>query len=145
MIAVDTNVLIHAHRRDSPFHEAAASGVSSLVDAGALWAIPWPCVHEFYATATHPRRFPVATPSGEACDQIDAWVDAGAVLIGEASDHLDRLRRLVTDGRVVDGMVHDARIVAICLSHGVTELWTADRNFSRFPALRTRNPLVGSS
>ena len=39
-------------------------------------------------------------------------------------------------------MVHDARIAALCLSHGVRELWSADRDFSRFPALRTRNPLV---
>jgi predicted nucleic acid-binding protein len=39
-------------------------------------------------------------------------------------------------------MVHDARIAALCLSHGVCELWSADRDFSRFPALRTRNPLV---
>src|SRR5699024_9884608 len=57
-------------------------------------------------------------------------------------DYLDRLRSLVTDGRVVGPRVHDARIAAICLSHGISELWTADRDFSRFPALKTRNPLV---
>jgi predicted nucleic acid-binding protein len=37
--------------------------------------------------------------------------------------------------------VHDARIAALCLSHGVYELWSGDRDFSRFPALRVRNPL----
>jgi predicted nucleic acid-binding protein len=41
------------------------------------------------------------------------------------------------------GRVHDARVVAICLSHGVRELWTADRDFTRFPELTTSNPLVG--
>jgi predicted nucleic acid-binding protein len=78
----------------------------------------------------------------QALDQIDAWIEGGAVQIGEASDHLERLRQLVTEGRVVDGMVHDAKIAAICLCHGISELWTVDRDFSRFPALRTRNPLV---
>jgi hypothetical protein len=29
----------------------------------------------------------------------------------------------------------------LCKVHGVTELWTADRDFSRFPGLRKRNPL----
>jgi len=41
------------------------------------------------------------------------------------------------------GAIHDARIAAICLSHGVAELWSADRDFSRFPALPIRNPLIG--
>lgn len=38
---------------------------------------------------------------------------------------------------------HDARVAALCLRHGVRELRTADRDFSLFPALRVRNPLVG--
>lgn len=31
------------------------------------------------------------------------------------------------------GKVYDARIAAVCLDHGVAELWTADRDFSLFP------------
>ena len=49
---------------------------------------------------------------------------------------------LLGRGKVQGGMVHDARIAALCLDHGVAELWSADRDFSRFPSLRTRNPLV---
>lgn len=145
MIAVETNVLVAVHRRDNAFHGRAKPALDDLVAGGAPWAIPWPCVHEFYSIVTHPRKY--RPPSGveRTLDQIAAWVDAGAVMIGEAADHLDRLRELVTDGHVVNGMVHDARIAAICLSHGVTELWTADRDFSRFPTLRTRNPLVAST
>jgi len=62
-------------------------------------------------------------------------------MLGEGVDHIDRLHRIATAGRVVGGTIHDARIAAICLAHGVTELWTADRDFSRFPQLKTRNPL----
>lgn len=145
MIAVETNVLVAGRGRDNTFHPRAKPALDELVAGGGPWAIPWPCVYEFYSTVTRPRKYRPPSEAERALDQIDSWVDAGAVIIGEAPDHLDRLRRLVTDGRVVDGMVHKARIAAICLSHDVTELWTADRNFSRFPALRTRNPLVGSS
>jgi hypothetical protein len=38
--------------------------------------------------------------------------------------------------------VHDARIAALCLTHGVQALWTADRDLTRFPRLRTVNPLI---
>ena len=83
MIAIDTNVLVYAHREDSPFHETAAACLASCAESRAPWAIPWPCVH-------------------------------------------------------------DARIAALCLQHGVRELWSADRDFGRFPALRVVNPLLKS-
>ena len=57
--------------------------------------------------------------------------------------HWDLLKRQVLTGQVKGPMVHDARIATICVSHGVTELWTADRDFSRFPNVPTRNPLLG--
>jgi predicted nucleic acid-binding protein len=46
-------------------------------------------------------------------------------------------------GRISGPQVHDARVAAICQDHGVRELWTADRDFGRFPALKVRNPFVG--
>lgn len=44
--------------------------------------------------------------------------------------------------KVIGPMIHDARIAACCLTHGVRELWTIDRDFSRFPQIQTRNPLI---
>lgn len=57
MIAVDTNVLVFAHRRDSPFHAGATALITQLAEGNAAWAIPWPCVHEFHAIVTHPRIY----------------------------------------------------------------------------------------
>ena len=48
---------------------------------------------------------------------------------------------MLARGQVSGPLVHDARIAALCVSHGVHELWTADRDFGRFPALQVRNPL----
>jgi predicted nucleic acid-binding protein len=45
-------------------------------------------------------------------------------------------------GKIAGAQVHDARIVALCLQHGVKELWSADRDFGRFPILAVVNPLV---
>lgn len=143
MIALDTNILVYAHRVDNPFHTAAAPLVCQLAEGKAAWAIPWPCLHEFYNIATNPRIHPVPTPVEVAIRQIDFWLESPAlVVLAETEQHWPQLRELIERGKVTGAMAHDARIAAICLSHGVRELWSADRDFSRFPALRVRNPLV---
>jgi uncharacterized protein len=142
VIAVDTNILVYAHRRDSPFHEAAAACMREIAEGASPWAIPWPCLHEFFSIATHPRIYDPPSTTGQACAQIDAWLGSPSlVVIGEGGTHWATLRTLVTDGKVAGPLVHDARIAALCLAHGVSELWTLNRDFSRFPALKTRNPL----
>ena len=144
MIAVDTNILVYAHRRDSPHHDAAADCVRSLAEGRAAWAIPWPCIHEFFAIVTNPRIYVPPSTVAEAVAQIDAWLQSPSlVALAESDRHWSELRALVTAGRVTGARVHDARIAAICMQHGVRELWSADRDFSRFPDLRTGNPLVG--
>ncbi|CAN5883378.1 hypothetical protein BH24ACT8_BH24ACT8_24450 [soil metagenome] len=143
MIAVDTNVLVHAHRQDSAHHGRALQAVRSLSVDRAPWAVPWPCVHEFLAVVTHPKLFDPPTPTREALQTVeDLFGLSGMQAIGETTDHLEVLRDLVAASRVVGPKVHDARIAAICLAHGVSQLWTADRDFSFFPSLRTHNPLV---
>ncbi len=140
MIAVDTNILVHAHRAESPWHEAATRALSTL--GTDRWAVPWPCVHEFYAVVTHPKIFDPPTPLEDALLAVESWRAASLRLLGETEEHWPVLAELLRQGQVVGPMVHDARVAAICLQHGIEELWTVDRDFSRFPTLRVRNPLV---
>jgi len=143
VIGVDTNVLIYAHRRDSEWHDRAAESLRFLAEARAPWAIPWPCVHEFLAIVTHPRVYDPPTPITAALEQVDAWIESPSLLLlGEGAEHWGTLRQILAAGRVSGPKIHDARIAALCLAHGVQELWTADRDFSRFPALKTVNPLA---
>ena len=144
MIAVDANLLVYAHRADSPWHAAAALRVRELAEGRSPWAIPWPCLHEFFAITTHARIYDPPTPLAAALDQVDAWLESPSlVLLAEGGDHWAQLRPLLESGRVTGPRVHDARIAAICLAHGIRELWTVDRDFGRFAALVTRNPLAG--
>lgn len=144
MIALDTNVLVYAHREDSPWHERASSRVSELAENPAPWGIPWPCLHEFLAIVTHPRIYAPPTPLAAAIDQVDAWLEApGLVVLPEGGGYWRELRAALEGGRIAGPQVHDARVAALCRLHGVRELWTADRDFGRFPGLVVRNPLVG--
>jgi toxin-antitoxin system PIN domain toxin len=144
VIALDTNVLVYAHRRDSEFHERAATAVRRLAEGRTAWAIPWPCIHEFLAIVTHPRIYLEPSPLAAALDQVDAWSESPSLtLLAESPRYGDRLGALLRGARVTGPRIHDARIAALCLHHGVRELWSADRDFGRFPDLATRNPLVG--
>ena len=143
MIAVDTNLLVYAHRHDSPWFEQARGALSTLVEGTATWAIPWPCVHEFLAISTHPRIYRPPTTLPRALDQAAALLASPSLLLlSEPSGYWPVLARLLAAEQVTGAKVHDARIAALCLCHGVSELWSADRDFSRFPELKTRNPLL---
>ncbi len=144
MIAVDTNILVYSHREDSSFHEAALEAVRGLAESTSLWAIPWPVIHEFLAVVTHPRIYSPPTPRDDALLQVRRWMESPSFsAIAEAGPiYFDYLEHVLGAARAVGPRVHDARIVGICLAHGVEELWSADRDFSRFPGLKVRNPLV---
>jgi uncharacterized protein len=144
VIAIDTNILVYAHREDAPWHDAAVSAVTGLAEGTTPWALPWPCLHEFLAIVTHPRIFKTPSPLQVALRQVDAWLDSPTVvLLAESEGHWPELRGLLSEGRVAGPLVHDARVAGLCLEHGVKELWSADRDFGRFPRLVLRNPLVG--
>ena len=144
MIAVDANILVYAHRRDSPFFPNASRRLAELAEGNAIWAIPWPCIHEFLAIVTHPRRYAPPTPLVRALEQVEIWLQSPSlVLLAETETHWQTLRSLLGAGHIAGPRVHDARIAALCVQHGVRELWSADRDFSRFPDITVVNPLVG--
>ncbi len=144
MKAVDTNILVYAHREESPFHGKAFACIAGLAEGREPWAIPWPCVHEFFSIVTHPRIYDPPSPLSVATDQLDAWFESPSLaLLSEAGDYWVTLRPIISTSQVVGPMIHDARIAAICIQNSITELLTADRDFSRFSELKTRNPLIG--
>jgi toxin-antitoxin system PIN domain toxin len=143
VIAVDTNLLVYAHREDAAFHTEALARLTKLAEGAVAWAIPWPCLHEFYAIVTHPRIYAPPTPPARAIEQIEAWLESPSLaLLSESPHHWSALKPLLASARVQGPLVHDARVAALCLQHGVKTLWTADRDFARFAALQSVNPLV---
>ncbi len=143
MIALDTQILVYAHRSDAGQHAAARKATALLAAGKGAWGLPSQALHEFLGIVTHPRLYDPPSSPAQAWDQIHAWLESPTVVVlSEAPSHLETLRRLTTSHRITGPRVHDARIAAICIDHGVRELWTADRDFRRFTELRTRNPLT---
>lgn len=142
MIAVDTNVLVYAHRRESRVHPAAQRIMRRLAEGRHPWAIPWPCCFEFLSVVTNRRIWKkAASTSNQAWRQLEAWAASPSNrLIGETDDFPATLGPFIRRPRVHGGVVHDARVAAICVAHGVEVLLSRDRDFMLFPELRIRNP-----
>ena len=145
MIAIDTNLLVYAHRADCSLHAAALAALGRLAARPGEWAIPWPCAHEFLSVVTGRAFGDRRTPPDVAFETLHAWLSHPRCrAIGETAAHLGLLGALAQRAAITGGAFHDARIAAICLGHGVEELWTCDRDFGRYPDLKTRDPLIPS-
>jgi toxin-antitoxin system PIN domain toxin len=143
VIALDTNLLVHAHRRDASLHVPARNAVRQLAESGRPWGICFHSLVEFYGVVTQPRLWSVASTPEQAMEQITAWRESHTLsLLTDSAATLSILQSLLVQAKVQGALVHDARIAACCLENGVSELWSVDRDFSRFPQLTTRNPLV---
>lgn len=143
MIAIDTNILVYSVRDDSSWHQAARAAIVRAAGGRGLWAIAWPCIHEFLGVVTHPRIYKPPTPLRDAILQVEYWMESPNLrLLGEGPGHWDHLKALLLAGKIAGPQVHDARVAAICRASGVSEIWTADRDYSRFGGLPVHNPLI---
>jgi predicted nucleic acid-binding protein len=145
MIAVDTKILVHTHREDSPWHEKALDRVTTLANSGAPWAVAWSSIHELRTIVTHPRAYDAPTPLATALEAIRArQTSPGLRLRGEGPGYFETLAKQATAGKIKGPKIHDARIASLCLHHGVKKICSADRDFTSFPDLVCENPLIQS-
>jgi toxin-antitoxin system PIN domain toxin len=143
VIAVDTNILVYAHRMDSPWHDVAFKKVKELADQNSRWAIPYPCIHEFYSVVTHPKIYSPPSTQDQAIHFLNELIHSPHLtLLSEDESYWPEIQKTLRSSKAVGGMIHDARIASLCLIHGVRELWTFDRDFTRFPRLKIKNPLI---
>jgi uncharacterized protein len=142
MIAIDTNLLVYAHRRDSAHHDATVAELTPIFNDANPWALAWHSVHEFISVVTHPGIYKPASKLEDAILFIETLFSSPHLhLLAETAGYFPTLKQIAAAAKVRGPRIYDARIAALCLRHGVTEFWTADRDFSAFPQLKTRNPL----
>lgn len=141
MKAIDTNVLIYAEVESSKRHRAARRLLKELAEGALPWAIPWPCIYEFLRVATHPRVFHPPVPLDTALEDLgNVLASPSLALLAETDRHPQVMEKTLRQAGASGNLIHDAHIVALCLEHGVSELLTGDRDFSRFQGLRITNP-----
>ena len=138
MIAVDTNILVYAHREELPQHAVARARLTALAEGDTPWAIPVFCLGEFLRVVTHPRLFDPPHTIEEACGALDRILESPSVrILNPAERFWAMLAEAIREADATGNLVFDAQLAALCRENGVSALLTEDRDFDRFPGLRT--------
>jgi toxin-antitoxin system PIN domain toxin len=139
VIAVDTNILIYAHRSGFKEHQAARKLLTSLSEGSELWGLPIFCLAEFLRIVTHPAILKPPSDLASARRSLEALLDSPSVRVLSPGDRFPQLfLQTVADARATGNLVFDAQIMAVCRENGVQTLWSNDRDFARFPEIKAR-------
>jgi toxin-antitoxin system PIN domain toxin len=142
MIALDTNVLVYAHREGAPEHDRARDAVVAALAESGGWGICLPSISEFWSIVTHAKM-----PGGPSSPKVVAHFFHYLITEGHGNIWTpgpgfgERLMRWATSLRVRGKRIFDLQIAVIALEHGVQEIWTHDREFVSVPGVKVRDPL----
>ncbi len=142
MIAIDTNLLIYAHRTALPEHRAAQRAIQRASRDPRGWGITLPSIAEFWSVVTHPAASGgPSTPRQARGFLHELIVGAGASLWMPREGFWERLLELAGQLRVAGPRVFDLQIALTAIENGAVEVWTHDSRFVAFPGLRVHDPL----
>lgn len=137
MIAVDTNVLVYAHRRALPHHRLALEWLRHLAEGNTPWAIPVFCLGEFVRVVTHPRVLHPPSTLDEALSALDGLLESPTLrVLAPGARYPALYRETVRSADARGNLAFDAQIVAVCREQGVSRLLSLDRDFARFRGIQ---------
>jgi toxin-antitoxin system PIN domain toxin len=142
MILIDANLLVYAHVRSFPQHTTAKAWLDERFGGTSSVGLPWPSLLGFVRLVTNARVFERPETVTQAWRQVEAWLDSAVAWVPPATErHREVLAELLAVPGLRANHVPDAHLAALAIEHGLT-LCSSDSDFSRFPGLRWRNPLV---
>ncbi len=142
MIAVDTNLLVYAHRAGCPEHDAARRAIEEAANDASGWGIPCACILEFWSIVTHPSSLGGGSSPEIARQFIEALiVTGGAAIFPPPGSLAPRCMQVARQLGVCGSRIFDLQIGLTALDAGATELWTHDSGFIGLPGLKVLDPL----
>jgi hypothetical protein len=141
MKVLDATLLLYAYDSAMPQHRAARRWMEDVFSESELVGIPWLTVSAFLRLMTDARLPGNRYSMPEAVDVVQQWIELPQVrMLAPGERHWTLLKRVLLEGRATSALTTDAQIAALTMEHGGV-LYTADRDFARFPGLRWVNPL----
>jgi len=142
MKLIDANLLLYAYNPSLDQHRAARLWLEETFSSPEPVALPWAVLLAFVRIGTNPRAFETPLATAEAAEIVTAWLALSMVsVVHPGPRHWLILRKLLEEAQVRGPLVSDAHLAALAIERGAT-LYTTDRDFARFPALRCVNPLA---
>ncbi len=138
---LDTNVLIRQARLRDSQHETARRAIESLLLSGTGVHITSQNIVECWNVLTRPTE---RNGFGMTPAEVDAetqGMENVFPLLPDTPAIYTNWRRLVVQHDVSGVQVHDARLVAVMLTHGITHLLTFNTNdFKRYTEIIAVHP-----
>ena len=142
MIAVDTNLLVYAHRSAVPEHRRARRAIEGAANDARGWGISAATIGEFWSIVTHPEASGRPSSPKEAAAFLRSLAEGGGMQVWTpGTGFADRLLQLAIDLEVSGARIFDLQIALTAFENGAVEIWSHDRNFVRLPGMRVRDPL----
>lgn len=142
MIVLDANLLIYSYNRASSHHAGARAWLENTLSSIEMVGLPWQAVTAFLRVMTNPKLPAERFNLEQAARIVDLWlVHPNVQVLTPGAGYWPLFRQMVIEGRAAGPRVSDAEIAALTIEYGGV-LYTADRDFARFPGLRWKNPLV---
>jgi len=143
VIVLDANLLLYAYDSASAQHEPARRWVEAVLSGVEPVGLPWQTISAFLRIATNVRLPGNRFTMDEAVTIVDRWAALPVVhMLAPRDRHWAFFRRMLVEGRANSALTTDAQLAALTIENGGV-LYTADRDFARFPGLKWVNPLAG--
>lgn len=143
MTLADANLLLYAYNRSAHQHAAARSWLEASLSGQEIFGLSWQSVLAFIRIGTNPSAFERPLSVHEATLAVSSWLERPMVLILTPGErHWEILRMILVQGQANGPLAMDAHLAALAIEHGAV-LHTTDKDFTRFPGLKTFNPLSG--
>ena len=141
MIAIDTNILVYAHRAGLPEHDVARRALERAANSAPGWGIALASLTEFWSVVTHPASVGRPSTVKEAVNFLDSLRQAGAEFWSPSAGFAYRLTSAAVGRNIRGPRIFDLQIALTALEAGAREMWTHDGDFASLPGLRVRDPL----
>lgn len=137
----DVNVLVYAHREDSPHHAGCREWLETLLNGQEAYGLSELVLSGFVRVVTHPKVFTRPSPLADALEFTEQLRGRpNGVAIAPGRRHWQIFRELCVEAGTKGNLVPDAYLAAMAIESGC-EWVSTDRDFSRFKGLRWRHPL----
>jgi toxin-antitoxin system PIN domain toxin len=141
VIVCDVNLLVQASMKRMPEHERARAWLEERLSEPGSLGLTHLAMFGYVRIVTNRRIFDPPRPVDEALKDVEALLDAGAVVVTPGPRHLDLAFKLLRTLGTAGNLTTAVQLAALAMEHQA-ELHSADTDFGRIKGLRWVNPLA---